>query len=78
LEYYKEVQEALLDKVARRQTNAGRTIHCAAHHTVYSTYIIDYIEANCVIANDNDKTLVQLTMYHVDVDTLGIVVYVVP
>jgi ribulose bisphosphate carboxylase small subunit len=48
---YKEVQEALLDKNARRQANAVEQF--TAQH------IIDYIETHCVTAND--KTLVQLT-----------------
>ncbi len=48
---YKEVQEALLDKNARRAANAVEQF--TAQH------IIDYIEAHCV--TDNDKTLVQLT-----------------
>jgi hypothetical protein len=46
---YKEVQEALLDKNARRAANA------VEQFTVQ--HIIDYIEAHCV--TDNDKTLVQ-------------------
>jgi hypothetical protein len=48
---YKEVQEALLDKNARRAANAVEQF--TAQH------IIDYLEAHCV--TDNDKTLVQLT-----------------
>jgi hypothetical protein len=48
---YKEVQEALLDKNARRQANAVEQF--TAQH------IIDCIEAYCVTAHD--KTLVQLT-----------------